>query len=186
MIKNILLGFLNYIPMTGYELKQRLDESTAHFWHAHHSQIYTVLREMEEDGLLESEFVRQEGQPDRRIYTITAQGRKMVQEWLDEPLTVMPTIKDEFIVRVFFSAQRDPQKVIAELIFQRELHQKHLADYKSQTLPLIESHACTIPFLERDVDFWRATLELGIRYDEIYIEWINDTIKMVERLSQAR
>ena len=47
MIKFILLGFLNYQQMTGYELKQFMDESIAHFWHAYHSQIYTSLRQME-------------------------------------------------------------------------------------------------------------------------------------------
>ena len=44
MLKYVLLGFLNYTPMTGYELKQFMDESTANFWHAKQSQIYTTLK----------------------------------------------------------------------------------------------------------------------------------------------
>jgi PadR family transcriptional regulator AphA len=84
MIKFILLGFLNYQPMTGYDLKQTIDETSAHFWHAYHSQIYTTLRKMEEDGLVTSQFVQEDNAPDRRIYTITASGKKAVKAWLDK------------------------------------------------------------------------------------------------------
>ena len=51
MIKYILLGLLNYQPMTGYDLKQTIDHSVSHFWHAYHSQIYTQLRQMEAERL---------------------------------------------------------------------------------------------------------------------------------------
>jgi len=54
MLKYILLEFLNYRPMTGCDLKKWIDQSTAHFWHAYHSQIYTTLRKMEADGLVQS------------------------------------------------------------------------------------------------------------------------------------
>ena len=44
MLKYVLLGFLNYAPQTGYELKQAIDKSTSFFWHAKQSQIYTTLK----------------------------------------------------------------------------------------------------------------------------------------------
>ena len=61
MLKYVLLGFLNYTPMTGYELKQFMDESTANFWHAKQSQIYTTLKKLEEEGMLESHILKQDG-----------------------------------------------------------------------------------------------------------------------------
>ena len=39
------------------------------------------------------------------------------------------------------------------------------------------------PRLKRDAAFWRATLDMGIRYEEIYICWLKDTLQMVENLS---
>ncbi len=180
MIRYILLGFLKYKPMTGYELKQTIDHSTAHFWHAHHSQIYTTLRQMEAQGLVTSQMVFEEGQPNKRIYQISEAGRKALDEWLAQPLLEMSTIKEELLVRLFFSAQRDPLQVLAELAFQRQLHQQKLAQYQALTeIQHVEENA---PALQRDAAFWRATLEMGIRYETTYLGWLEDTMRMIETL----
>ena len=181
MIKYILLGFLNYQPMTGYELKQTIDETSAHFWHAHHSQIYTTLRQMEKDGLVTSRLVQEESAPERRIYTITAPGRKELKAWLDTTLTEVVPIKEDLLVRLFFSAQRDPQKVLAELRLQRELHQA-----KADAYDAIAHHMATeVPVrrgLERDKNFWRLTLDMGMRYEAAYLDWLDHSIRTIEAL----
>lgn len=175
-----MLGFLNYQPMTGYELKQSIDSSTAHFWHAHHSQIYTTLRQMEQDMLVTSVFIKEESQPERRVYTITEAGTQALIEWLGQSMTEATQIKEELLVRVFFSARRDPQEVLAELRLQRQLHREKLAAYQQITLAMPEKYS--FPELQRDQVFWHATLELGIRYEEMYLGWLNDTMKTIEAL----
>jgi DNA-binding PadR family transcriptional regulator len=178
MIQYILLGFLNYQPMTGYDLKQSIDTSTAHFWHAHHSQIYTTLRHMEKSGLLTSEFIYAEGQPNRRVYTITEAGRAELRGWMDQPMLETTALKEDFLVRVFFSGQREPEKVKTELRLQIELHQQQLAAYHA--ICAIEENAKQFPQLKRDAAFWAATLDMGIRYEEMYVQWLRDTLVMVE------
>jgi PadR family transcriptional regulator, phenolic acid-responsive transcriptional regulator len=180
MIKFILLGFLNYQPMTGYELKQTIDESTAHFWHAYHSQIYTTLRQMEGDELVTSRLVREEGRPDQRVYTITPAGQHALQAWLEQTMTEVSPIKEELLVRLFFSAGRDPQQVLTELRLQRELHQEKLSAYQSIAGQIITHAAKEHHVLERDGEFWRLTLELGIRYEEAYVGWLQDAIRKIE------
>lgn len=181
MIKYILLGFLHYQPMTGYDLKQAIDHSTAHFWHAHHSQIYTILRQMEQAGLVTSQFFYEEGQPNRRVYTITEAGNAELKSWLDQPMLEMPALKEDFLVRVFFSGQREPDKIKTELKLQLELHQQKLETYHA--IVDIEENEKQHPQLKRDAAFWRATLEMGIRYEEMYIGWLKDTLRMVENLA---
>jgi PadR family transcriptional regulator, regulatory protein AphA len=182
MIKYILLGFLNYQPMTGYEIKQTLDHSVSHFWHAYHSQIYTTLRQMEADALVVSEFIHTEGQPDRRVYSLTDVGRAELKAWLDQPLTEMSPIKEELILRLFFSAGRDKNSVLAELYLQRELHQKKLNEYHGIEAGEIEENAKTYPQLARDAKFWKMTLNMGMRYEEMYLGWLNQTIQEIEGL----
>lgn len=46
-LKHALLGFLNYGPHTGYELKKVFDISVAHFWNAELSQIYPSLKALD-------------------------------------------------------------------------------------------------------------------------------------------
>ena len=181
MIKFILLGFLNYTPMTGYDLKQSIDGSTSHFWHAHHSQIYTTLRQMEQDQLVTSVYIREESQPDRRVYTITDAGKQALTDWLAQSMTEATQIKEELLVRVFFSARRDPRDVLAELRLQCQLHQEKLAAYRQITQKVPEMQQ-TSPELQRDQGFWKATLDLGTRYEEMYLGWLNDTIQWIEAL----
>ncbi len=182
MINYILLGFLNYQPLTGYELKRAIDESTSHFWHAYHSQIYTSLRKMETDGLVTSTMIEGEGQPDRRVYTITPAGQETLQAWLNQPMTEMASVKDELLVRVFFSARRDTEKVVNELVLQRELHLQKLAVYGEICQHMDQHNQELDPALLRDNAFWQATLRMGMRYEQIYIEWLNETIETVRRL----
>jgi PadR family transcriptional regulator AphA len=177
MIKYILLGFLNYQPMTGYELKQMLDESIAHFWHAYHSQIYTTLRQMEQDGLVTSQFIKEDSSPDRRIYTITPAGREALVKWLDQMQMEPSPIKEELLVRIFFSAKRDPEQVLTELRLQRELHQKKASVYQA-----ISAHIPPKSNLERDEAFWRLTLDMGMRYEEMYLAWLENAIRTIEHL----
>ncbi|HNF95132.1 MAG TPA: PadR family transcriptional regulator, partial [Anaerolineales bacterium] len=87
MLKYALLGFLSYSPLTGYELKQRMDSSTNNFWNANLSQIYTSLKSLEEDGWVKSKIQAQDDKPDKRIYTLTDEGLSSLKAWLEEPIT---------------------------------------------------------------------------------------------------
>jgi PadR family transcriptional regulator, regulatory protein AphA len=183
MIKYILLGLLNYQPMTGYDLKQTIDHSVSHFWHAYHSQIYTTLRQMETGGLVVSEFFYAEGQPDRRVYSLTDAGLGEFKAWLDQPLTEMSPIKEELLVRLFFSARRDKKSVLAELYLQRELHQKKLNEYRGlMAREFVGKSENTLPQFEADAPFWKMTLNMGIGFEEMYVAWLNQSILEIESM----
>jgi len=182
MIKFILLGFLNYQPLTGYELKQAIDQSTGHFWHAYHSQIYTMLRQMESEGLVTSELIQQEGQPERRVYTIQPVGQQALKDWLNQTQTEVSPIKEDLLVRLFFSGQRDPQMVLTELRLQDELHQAKLAAYHAIAEHMAKDEVQNHPALKRDQQFWRLTLEMGMRYEEMYIGWLKSAIEKIEMM----
>ncbi len=81
MLKFILLGLLDYRPMSGYELEGWINASTGNFWHAKLSQIYTTLKRLEESGSVVSHVEPQAGRPDRRVFTITDSGRADLRAW---------------------------------------------------------------------------------------------------------
>ena len=84
-LKYALLGFLNYYPMTGYELKKFFDTSVAHFWNAEQSQIYSALKQLEGEDLVEMHVEAQTDRPNRKVYSITEDGRDELLEWLATP-----------------------------------------------------------------------------------------------------
>ena len=71
-----ILGFLNYRPLSGYDLKKVFDNSVRHFWPADQSQIYRTLTKLAEQGYVEQEIVRGLDRPDRKEYRITPAGRE--------------------------------------------------------------------------------------------------------------
>ncbi len=180
MLKYVLLGFLNYAPMTGYEIKQFMDESTVNFWHAKQSQIYTTLKRLAEADLLTSHIEPQEGRPDRRVYTITETGRADLQDWLSQPETELPLRKEGLLVKLFFAANNDQEKMLTQLRFLRDLHQRKLEHYKTETHAFIRQVAEGMPHLEKDAQLWDATRRFGVLYEEMYITWLDETIAMVE------
>ncbi|MBI9051664.1 MAG: PadR family transcriptional regulator [Anaerolineaceae bacterium] len=182
MIKYILLGYLKYQPMTGYDLKQSLDHSVSHFWHAHHSQIYTTLRKLDNDGLVSSEIIPQQGSPDRRLYTITAAGQQEMESWINQPMTHISLLKEEYLVRLFFSAERNPQEVIAELILQIKLHEEKLQVFYQLQHHLENNARKEHPEFERDIHFWLFTLKMGLSFEEMYIQWLNNTLHEIQNM----
>ena len=81
MLKYVLLGVLNYQPLTGYQLKQFMDQAAGHFWYAQTSQIYRTLDQLEKDGMLTSHIQAQDERPDRRLYQITPGGQADLRAW---------------------------------------------------------------------------------------------------------
>lgn len=180
MLKYALLGFLNYSSMSGYELKQYMDVSTSNFWNAKLSQIYTVLKALEEDKLITSTIHPQEDKPDKRIYTITEEGKSDLLSWLNEPQTEQTPPKNTFLLKLFFSAQTEKDNILTQLRLQRSIHQHQLDHPKNKANLFIKEVVKNNPKLKTDALFWESTRRFGELYEEMYINWLNETINIVE------
>jgi len=76
-----LLGLIAEVPgVSGYDIMKIFDLSMAHYWHAHPTQIYPTLERMEEFGLIKRRNVVQRKFPNKRLYTITAAGERLLIE----------------------------------------------------------------------------------------------------------
>ncbi len=181
MLKCALLGFLNYESKTGYELKQTMDKSTGHFWHAKQSQIYTTLKKLEEDGLIISHSEPQERRPDRRVYTITESGQKALQEWLLQPVTKLDTTKHLLLLKLFFSGKLEKETTLTQLRLLLNLHEQQAELYKTETPNFIKEITASQPELKQDAHLWEATRRFGELYEKMYIRWLDETISMVEK-----
>lgn len=181
-LQHALLGFLTYQPMTGYEIKQFMDVSTANFWHAKQSQIYATLKKLEERELIASHVEPQEGRPDRRVYEITPTGRAELEHWLAQPLTTLEPHKETLLLKLFFSAGLEKESILTQLRLQQDLHQRQQALYATETKAVIDQFAASMPELQRDALLWDATRRFGVLFEEMYVRWLDETIKRVEGL----
>ena len=180
MLKYALLGFLKYESKTGYDLKQTMDKSTGHFWHAKQSQIYTTLKKLEEGGLLISHPEPQERRPDRRVYKITGSGEKALQEWLLQPVTQLDTAKELLLLKLFFSGTLEKETILTQLRLLRNLHERQAELYKTETPDFIQEITAFQPELKQDAHLWEAARRFGELHEKMYIRWLDETISMVE------
>ena len=179
MLKYALLGFLNYQSASGYDLKQLMDVSTSNFWHAKQSQIYTTLKKLEQDELVISHIEPQQSRPNRRVYDITEAGGADLREWLAQPLMTIEPRKVTLLLKLFFSAQLNPQAILTELRLQRNLHQSQLEKYQTTTKDVIRQFAASTDMTD-DARLWEATRRFGELYEEMFARWLEETIDFLE------
>lgn len=176
MLKFAILGFLNYAPMTGYEIKQRIDRSTTHFWHAELSQIYVTLKELQKNEEVTSTLEEQSGRPDKRVYTITPKGRQDLHQWLEDSQVELSPKKELLILKIFFAAQLEPWQVRSQLQTALSLHRKQLEYYRHEAAESIRASGAEFPLLTQDVRMWEATRRFGEQYEELYVHWIEEML----------
>ena len=84
-IKHAILGLLSKKPLHGYELKAAYEEDLVPATQLNYGQVYTTLERLGRDGLVGHEVVSQAERPDKKVYALTAAGRKELREWLNTP-----------------------------------------------------------------------------------------------------
>lgn len=111
-----VLGILTLGPHTGYDIKQHMEKSTRYFWNENYGQIYPVLAELLERQDVTVHVKRQKGKPDKKVYSITEQGKQTLSDWLSEPMEHMVMLKkNELLLRVFFGSNARPEIIIQHI-----------------------------------------------------------------------
>jgi PadR family transcriptional regulator AphA len=175
-LEHAILGFLNYRPMSGYDLKKIFDGSVRHFWPADQAQIYRTLSRLGEKGLAEMEVVEQEDRPDRKVYHITESGQEQLRQWLATPLPFEEN-RSAPMVQVFFAGQLSDEEVIA--MFGRVAAFMRMGLQQYEQIPQgIEAYADYVQS-PRQFFFWMLTLEIGKMMARTNLEWIESVIERI-------
>ena len=148
----IVLGLLERVePATPYELKQLARLSTSNFWSVPHTQLYTECARLAEAGLL-GERHEQTGRR-RRIYRLTANGRKELAAWRARPPVGTYQLRDPAILKLFFGAEPGPLAA-----HEVQAHRERLAGLEELRERVAEGPGG-----------WRLALELGIAVEHQFI-----------------
>jgi PadR family transcriptional regulator AphA len=150
----IVLGLLEQgEPATPYDLKQIAQVSTNNFWSVPHTQLYTECARLATEGLLD-ERQEQTGRR-RRVYKLTADGRKALETWRNEPATELYELRDAATLKLFFGG--DTATLAAT---QLEAHKGRLKEYE-----LLREGIDALPQGQR------LALECGIGHEREFIRF---------------
>jgi PadR family transcriptional regulator, regulatory protein AphA len=168
----VILGLLRKGPKSGYEIKSVVDRSTRFFWAASYGQIYPELRRLDDAGLIEGESTPQGGRK-RTVYKLTADGRRELRRWLDEPPQVFE-IRDEGLLKLFFAGAK-PDAARKAL----EARRAHYEDMRRQLVeiePLAKSAPDRFPEL---------VLSCGLSLSAAFIDWCDEALAELDREEAA-
>lgn len=178
-LPHIILGMLRKKPKSGYDLKKELENVIHYFWQADISRIYRSLGEMKKKGWVEFETVIQEDSPNKKVYSLTKEGRKELQSWLSEP--GKPTsLHNPFLAQLHFS---DAIPIEAQL----QVMETRLAALQEEIKELERRAAhfkMPVPLpknaLKKGVIREMFSLEYGIRKYQFEIEWTENIVRVLK------
>jgi DNA-binding PadR family transcriptional regulator len=177
----VILGMLSHMPMTGYDIKKRIENSVGYFWNAGFGQIYPALKKLEDEGLVSKEVELDENRPNRKVYTITESGRKKLKEWLSIP-SEREKVRYEVLLKLFFGSQVSLDKTISNIEGFRSRYSKEIEELGNMEKFLKNKMENGVLQPERKEDhiFYYLTLLFGQYIYKAYIEWADKTIGILK------
>lgn len=106
--KTLCLGILSLGDATGYEIKKQFEEGPfSHFYRVGFGSIYPALTEISAHGLATVAQYAQENRPDKKVYSLTEQGRRvLLQALLKRP--DRDQVRSDFLFMMVFSSMLPP------------------------------------------------------------------------------
>ena len=181
-LKYALLGFLNHYPMTGYELKKFFDTSVAHFWNAEQSQIYSTLKQLEAEDLVEMRVEMQTDRPNRKVCSITEDGRNELREWLAKPADP-EQVREPLLIKIFFGRVLSRGELL-RLLEARIAELERMIETYEAGRGMMDRFAAAAS-LEEDAEFWKLTVDAGIQHHRSEMEWAREAVRRVQRLDAS-
>lgn len=163
----VFLGLLSHEPMTGYEIKKRMDTTLRLFWGASYGSIYPTLNMLVQEGMVTKCAGTDNGR-NKIVYTITDQGRATLREWL-----AVPAEKDELryetLLKLFFGSNIGTAGTLE--------HIRRFRDKIERELPFLYASADELEKI-RDEDeahlYYQLTAGFGIRVYEAFLKWCDE------------
>lgn len=168
----VILGMLKLGVATGYDIKRVIDTSTRFFWTASYGQIYPELKRLRKAGLVRAEQAPR-GKVKRTVYSLTPKGEQALHEWLADSQDVLFEIRDESLLRLFFSDLLSRDEVTVNL-----RAQEHIFDLILERFREIEVDAKAGVAEGRVYPY--VALRYGIDFITFSRDWYAETARRLE------
>ena len=188
-----ILGLLAFWgPLSGYDIKRIFDHTLAPMWGAVHSQIYKELRRMKELGWVDMEREEQESRPDRKVYSITAEGSEALRKWQAQPPEVFQ-LRDELLLRMLFGTFAAPDDLIRHMRAALADHEMHLLTYRqsAQFIPSRDAfqhghkrpnpYATPAALNDEEEPYFHLVARFAIDFENMYIRWLHEALTTLEQ-----
>ena len=163
----LILASLRAQPRHGYEIKRSIEQIFGGMFSLTNSTLYPALKRYEEMGAVARQVVRQEGKPDRHIFSLTDRGEAVLHDVLCDFPPEVARREAEFLVRIAFLALLAPEERIAVLETRQSMVRQRRAN-----LPRLRE-GLRDPLLAPDIERL-----IALREDQwqVELEWIETAL----------
>lgn len=168
-----ILGLLNHEPLSGYDIRKRIEGSIGLFWDAGYGQIYPALKRLADKGLVEGKAEKSGGRPDKKVYRITEKGRRKLENWLVEP-TAKEYVRYEILLKLFFGSLVDTERNIETI---REFRARY-----TELLGTLEEYELNLRRVlpeSQDHLYYLSTVRFGLHIYRAYLDWADEALEML-------
>lgn len=183
-LPHLILGLLYRKADSGYDLNKRFERTVAHFWTTDQSQIYRTLYKLHDKGWVQAETVVQDGNPNKKVYSLTEAGHQELVQWLQTPLDEGLVIRDAETGQIYFGEAIGAHKMIAVQEHYIEKLKEKIAIYRS-----VESEVFgNIDFEAHPLGMTlsHATLQYGIQVLSLEIVWREELIERIRKHNEQQ
>ena len=176
-IKHAILGLLSKKPLHGYELKAAYEEDLVPATQLNYGQVYTTLERLGRDGLVGHEVVSQAERPDKKVYALTAAGRKELREWLNTPSQLDLDLRNETFLKLTLARRLPGVDSLDVLAVERRACFERLHEV-TQTRARADKEDASLQT--------RLLLDLAVLRLEAFLKWLERCAEILKKEGKKR
>jgi DNA-binding PadR family transcriptional regulator len=184
-LRNAVMAALLEGEASGYDLAKGFEASVANFWMATPQQLYRELDKMAAEGLIQARVVEQERRPNKRLFSLTDAGRRVLYEFTATPPRP-GAMREELMVQVQAVDAGDVHAVMAAIQERLSWAESKIARFERIRARFLngrteEEHLATAerigPYL---------TLMRGMAFERENLRWCRETLAILDRRAGSR
>jgi len=164
MLKYIALGMILHEPLTGYDIKKKIETGIGNLYKAGHGSLYPALKKLTDENYLTMNE-QMHGNKLKKYYRATETGKKLFLEWLSLPFD--PKVDaDTYLSKIFLLGEL-PEEIRIKRLQEYEFYTKQML----QQLQIVEKQLSTEKLSDRDY-FEISTFYYSYEVLQSTIRWI--------------
>lgn len=193
-LRHALLGVLSARPMNGYSLARFFATSQNWVWSAPQSQIYSELKTMASDGLIEAKTQEGVNGLQTKVYSLTDRGCQELVTWAATPSPPAPP-RNAFALQALYFDTLGPAEaraVLTDYIESQTTMMQEWAEHRdalrAMDTPLFKQRMKRMP---RDQHARSARLkahvfEGQVREAQARIDWAREMLDLIDDVPQEK
>ncbi|MFW9923527.1 MAG: PadR family transcriptional regulator [Candidatus Thorarchaeota archaeon] len=175
----VVLGILNHEPMTGYDIKERIEREVGYFWpEVDYNKIYPTLKKIEKKNLATMK-IDDKNYPPKKIYTLTDTGYNYFMKWLSQPVKMTKhgfTYFQEFLLKIHFGGELPDEILLRNIDAFEQWLNKILAVFIGY-----EGNLNSVINEDKDHRNYLLSLLFGKAIYTSLFDWIDEAKKIIKK-----